>query len=131
MTTETTPTAIEVRHAGLRYQVLDYRRRLGTETLREPLRRGMEKRLGELEADLAALDATQAFLADKPTLLRERQGYRFYECPECGDESTTLAITPAGRLMDTHDHDIPDAECLAAEEGHWTAFAWPHANVGG
>jgi hypothetical protein len=46
-------------------------------------------------------DNADKFLSLGPDLFGRIAGYRFYECPIYGDETTLKAITPDGRLIST------------------------------
>ena len=41
------------------------------------------------------------FLAKNPTLIYQRMGWKFYECPNRGDEGELWVITPEGKVKRT------------------------------
>jgi hypothetical protein len=47
------------------------------------------------------------FMSKKPTHVGTVLGYRFYEHPDYGDETTLKVITPLGKIKSTSFWDIP------------------------
>lgn len=80
-----------------------------------------------------SMTARRHFLSWSPTLIGTVAGVRFYEHPIDGDESPLLAVMPDGRLADTGEYDLPEADQVEADyyENHtWTHGAAP-AKVAG
>jgi len=53
-------------------------------------------------------DKAQKFMDDKPTLLGQYAGFKFYEHPILGDESPLYVISPKGKIAKSDFWEVSD-----------------------